>query len=434
MFVDHNSLPAAVKKGLLESRSWNRRLATGFCAVCIVYVALASVTRWANLLLPLFFALTYVWFKRYGERVARNFEEVRTVAAEREQFFMGIIDACDQPCSVTAFGKPGDSEFRWLYVNGPVRSAFKKPLEYFLDRPCFNWGANICKTENCGRACHSRGIPESKFAQDFGAGLGHFRVYTKTFNDLEGNVSYAVEWVDPLEETKFQLLHAVERVIDISTKSSKATKDVALNVQTVASAAEELSASIEEISRSADRAVQVANQVETVTMRIGEEAKSAGQSVQALTKIGEQIEGISRLIGDIAGQTNLLALNAAIEAARAGEAGKGFNVVAGEVTTLAKRTRDATGQIESRISEIKEQIGRNVKEISTFSERVAEAGTQVQEVKFAMQSVAASVSEQSSAVQEIARNAMLASNGTSAADDAVNLTIAAVNDTRAKVA
>jgi uncharacterized protein YoxC len=434
MFVDHNSLPAVIEKGLLESRSWNRMLTGFFCAVCLLDAALASVSRWASLLLPLILVLIYVGFKRYRERVACNLEEVRTVAAEREQFFMGILDACDQPCSVTAFGKPGESAFRWLYVNGPVRSAFKKPLDFFLDKPCFNWGANICKTSNCGRECLLRGNPESKFAQDFGGGLNHFRVYTKTFNDLEGRPSYAVEWVDPLEETKFQLASAIERVIETSTKSSNATRDVAMNVQTVASAAEELSASIEEISRSANRAVQVANQVETVTIRIGEEAKTAGQSVQALTKIGEQIEGISRLIGEIAGQTNLLALNAAIEAARAGEAGKGFNVVAGEVTTLAKRTRDATAQIESRITEIKDQIGRNVKEISCFSERVAEVGTQVQEVKFAMQSVAASVSEQAAAVQEIARNATLASNGTSAAEEAVNLTLAAVNDTRAKVA
>ena len=188
-------------------------------------------------------------------------------------------------------------------------------------------------------------------------------MYAKTFNDLEGNPSYAVEWVDPLEETKFQLLQAVERVIDTSTKSSQATREVALNVQTVASAAEELSISIEEISRSANQALQVANQVETVTMSIGQEAKSAGQSVQELVKIGDQIEGISRLIGEIAGQTNLLALNAAIEAARAGEAGKGFSVVAGEVTTLAKRTHDATAQIKARVTEINDQIDRNVKKI-----------------------------------------------------------------------
>jgi methyl-accepting chemotaxis protein len=180
--------------------------------------------------------------------------------------------------------------------------------------------------------------------------------------------------------------------------------------------------------------VQVANQVETVTMKIGEEAKIAGRSVQELMKIGGQIEDINRFIGDIAGQTNLLALNAAIEAARAGEAGRGFSVVAGEVTTLAKRTREATAQIEARITEINDQIGRNVKEISSFSERVASAGTQVQEVKFAMQSVAASVTEQSAAVQEIARNATLAANGTLAAEEAVGLTVAAVNDTRDKVA
>jgi len=434
MFVDHKSLSAVIQKSLRVSRSWNRPIATSFCAVCIVYLALAGVSRWTNLFLPVSFALIYLGFKRYTEGVIRHLEAVRAVAAEREQFFMGILDACDQPCSVTAIGKPGDKSWQWLYVNGPVRTAFKQPIEFFLDKPCFNWGANICRTANCGRECLSRGNPESKFAQNFGDGTKHFRVYAKTFNDLEGNPSYAVEWVDPLEETKFQLLQAVERVIDTSTKSSQATREVALNVQTVASAAEELSISIEEISRSANQALQVANQVETVTMSIGQEAKSAGQSVQELVKIGDQIEGISRLIGEIAGQTNLLALNAAIEAARAGEAGKGFSVVAGEVTTLAKRTHDATAQIKARVTEINDQIDRNVKKISSFSERVSGAGTQVQQVKAAMESVAASVTEQSAAVQEIARNAVLAANGTNAAEEAVSFTLAAVNDTRDRVA
>ena len=51
-----------------------------------------------------------------------------------------------------------------------------------------------------------------------------------------------------------------------------------------------------------------------------------------------------------------------------------------------------------------------------------------------MESVAASVTEQSAAVQEIARNAVLAANGTNAAEEAVSFTLAAVNDTRDRVA
>src|SRR6185503_10372159 len=109
------------------------------------------------------------------------------------------------------------------------------------------------------------------------------------------------------------------------------SEDASSNVQTVAAASEELSASIAEISR------QVTNAATTASRAV-DEARQTDATVQGLAETAGRIGDVVKLISDIASQTNLLALNATIEAARAGEAGKGFAVVASEVKGLANQT------------------------------------------------------------------------------------------------
>ncbi len=185
-----------------------------------------------------------------------------------------------------------------------------------------------------------------------------------------------------------------QQSLAVATGANEATN----NVQTVAAASEELSASISEIGR------QV-GQASAVSKRAADEGQRTNESVSGLAEAAQKIGEVVALINDIASQTNLLALNATIEAARAGEAGKGFAVVASEVKSLANQTAKATDDIRAQITAIQAETRSAVDAIKSISKTVDE----VSEIS---SSIAAAVEQQSAATQEITRNVQQAASGT----------------------
>jgi methyl-accepting chemotaxis protein len=171
---------------------------------------------------------------------------------------------------------------------------------------------------------------------------------------------------------------------------SEAAAEANVNLQTVASAVEELSITIREITQQVNRYSEVSRDA------VGD-AKTTNGLVTELTRNALRIGDIVGLINTIASQTNLLALNATIEAARAGEAGKGFAVVANEVKSLATQTAKATEEITHQIDGIQSMTNRVAGEIG----RMVETISRITEIG---QGIAAAIEEQSSATQEIARS------------------------------
>jgi methyl-accepting chemotaxis protein len=180
--------------------------------------------------------------------------------------------------------------------------------------------------------------------------------------------------------------------------AEKASNEASVNVETVASASQELSASIDDISRQASHAAGIAGRA------VGR-ARETDDTVQGLAKTAAGIGEVIGLINSIAAQTNLLALNATIEAARAGDAGRGFAVVASEVKSLASQTAKATDDISEQISEIQKVAGEAIEAIKGIGGIIGE----VNEVATA---IAAAVEQQGAATQEISRSTQQAAQGT----------------------
>ncbi|MGE5159779.1 MAG: methyl-accepting chemotaxis protein [Gemmatimonas sp.] len=180
--------------------------------------------------------------------------------------------------------------------------------------------------------------------------------------------------------------------------AQKASGEASLSVESVASASEELSASINDISQQAAHAAGIAS-------RAVDEARQTDGTVQGLAKSAGRIGEVVGLINTIAAQTNLLALNATIEAARAGEAGRGFAVVASEVKSLASQTAKATEEISEQIADIQKVAGDAIDAIKRIGGIIGE----VNEVATA---IAAAVQEQGAATQEITRSTQYAAQGT----------------------
>ncbi len=192
-----------------------------------------------------------------------------------------------------------------------------------------------------------------------------------------------------------------ERTSEQMAAVREAVAETAMNVQTVASTATQLSASIAEITRQVSDSSQIARGAV-------DEARHTSELMNALAVAAQKIGDVVGMINAIAGQTNLLALNATIEAARAGEAGRGFAVVAEEVRNLASQTAKATEDIAQQVASVRtttqgavsaiDVIGRTIGKIDEITAIVASA---VEEQVAATNEIARSINHASGAVQSI---------------------------------
>ena len=243
---------------------------------------------------------------------------------------------------------------------------------------------------------------------------GLVKRFEQTMQQIVGTVSTAsIE----LEATATTLTKTADHTRKLAGIVTDASEDASANVQSVAAATDELTASINEIGRQMQESTRIA-------AAAVDQARATDERINALSEDATRIGDVVKLITTIAEQTNLLALNATIEAARAGEAGRGFAVVAQEVKELAAQTAKATGEIGGQIASIQNATGASVLAIK-------QVGDTISQISSIATAIAAAVEEQGAATTEIARNVQRASDGTRQVADSITQVSSGAQETGA---
>lgn len=240
------------------------------------------------------------------------------------------------------------------------------------------------------------------------------------------------ELVREIDTGASSIASSSEELSTVTNQTSKGVAEQQSQTDQVATAMNEMVATVNDVAKSAEAAFQAANHASEKSVS-GEKAvretlefvadlnKQSAEVTKQLNSLQSETNNIGTVldvIKSVAEQANLLALNAAIEAARAGEQGRGFAVVADEVRSLAQRTQSSATEIETLIGNLVSSAETSVNSMEAGNrlaeqtlERAEVAGSTIREMAEAVEEIrqynsqiATAAEQQSSVAEDINQN------------------------------
>ncbi|MGE4424171.1 MAG: methyl-accepting chemotaxis protein [Pseudodesulfovibrio sp.] len=342
-------------------------------------------------------------FKERGDAAGFEGEFARLITGTN-YMLDGMVSLLDElPLPLMAISK----EHSILFMNKAGAALGGADMDELTGTTCSDYFlTGDCSPEKCAcdKAMRGREMVFSNTEAHPGSRSLEIDYFGMPLLDENGEVLGAVKVImDQTEIRRVQreMLETATQADSVATMLSAASQELAAQVEQtthgaerqqamsadVASAMEEMNATVLEIARNASNAAQNADQMRENAVRGGEVVMAVVRSIEQLREraglvdrnirdLGTEVEAIGAImtvISDIADQTNLLALNAAIEAARAGDAGRGFAVVADEVRKLAEKTMNATQEVGGAIKSIQDGTRRNLDAFQNATEAIDES-------------------------------------------------------------